>query len=127
MMVAGSPRPTAATPSIPAALCAILLVLTAAPSRAAITCATVITLMQPCALYLTGGGSSSPPVMCCAGFRSLAGIISSPADKKTACQCLKDASKQVKYDLDRAKKLPGDCNVNFPIPLSPDVDCSKVI
>ncbi|XVE57506.1 hypothetical protein DITRI_Ditri04bG0096000 [Diplodiscus trichospermus] len=108
------------------ALAAVMLLLLLAPaSNAAISCSDVIKDLRPCVNYLVNG-SGKPPAACCAGVSALASAASSSADRKAACQCIKSASKNMKPKSQLAQALPGNCGINLPVTVSPNVDCSKV-
>ncbi|MCE3052255.1 tyrosine protein phosphatase, partial [Datura stramonium] len=50
-----------------------------------------------------------------------------PADRKTACTCLKSAANTIKgINAGKAAGLPAACGVNIPYKISPSTDCSKV-
>ncbi|KMT06554.1 hypothetical protein BVRB_7g157260 [Beta vulgaris subsp. vulgaris] len=107
--------------------CATLMcMLVVAPhAEAAVTCGQVTSSLLPCLGYLQGGASPSPA--CCGGIKSLNSMASTPADRKTACGCLKSAAASVKgIDMSAASGLPGKCDVSIPYPISTSTDCSKV-
>ncbi|XP_047254554.1 non-specific lipid-transfer protein 2-like isoform X2 [Capsicum annuum] len=81
----------------------LLCMVVVAPYAAALSCGQVTSAMAPCVPYLT------------------------PADRKTACTCLKSAANAIKgIDAGKAAGLPAACGVNIPYKISPSTDCSKV-
>ncbi|KQK15315.1 non-specific lipid-transfer protein 4 [Brachypodium distachyon] len=110
-------------------LLAALLVLSSspAPAEGAVTgCGQVVSALAPCIGYATGG-AASPSARCCSGVRGLNSAASSPADRKTACTCLKQQTSGmggIRPDL--VAGIPGKCGVNIPYAISPSTDCSKV-
>lgn len=106
-----------------AALVLAVALLAAAPA-AAITCSDVIKDLRPCINYLKSG-SGAPPPPCCAGASSLASAATTTADKKTACNCLKNAASNISLKPELAKALPANCGITLPFEVSPNVDCSK--
>ncbi|XP_071720062.1 non-specific lipid-transfer protein Lac s 1-like [Rutidosis leptorrhynchoides] len=102
------------------------MVVLAPHAEATITCGQVASSLVPCLIYLRTGNPGPSPG-CCNGVKSLNRAAATPADRKTACGCLKSASNsypgiQPAY----AASLPGRCGVNIPYKISPNVDCSKV-
>lgn len=93
-------------------------------SEAAVSCSDVISKLRPCVSYLVSG-SGKPPPACCSGVSALASAPSTSADKKTACDCIKSAAKNVNLNPQLVQALPGNCGVNLPFPVSPNTDCSK--
>ncbi|KAL2900897.1 IWF1': Non-specific lipid-transfer protein [Bienertia sinuspersici] len=77
-------------------------------SKAAMSCGTVTKNIAPCIAYLKGG--SGPSAACCSGVKALNSLAATPADKKTACSCLKSAASSMKgLDQKKAAGLPGSC------------------
>ncbi|KAK9283234.1 hypothetical protein L1049_011470 [Liquidambar formosana] len=103
----------------------LILVLLAPASEAVIACSDVIKDLRPCVNYLKSG-SGMPPAACCTGASTLASAASSTADKRAACNCIKSASKNINPNSQLAKDLPGNCGINLPFTISPNVDCSKI-
>lgn len=93
--------------------------------EAGVTCGTVASSVGSCIPYLKG---SSPgiPAACCGGIKSLNSQASTPADRRTACNCLKSAASRISginYGL--AAGLPSKCGVSISYKISPSTDCSK--
>ncbi|KAK2966113.1 hypothetical protein RJ640_002024 [Escallonia rubra] len=89
----------------------------------AINCGQVDASLAPCLTYLTQGGT--PPVQCCSGVRAITEMATTQADKRAACQCVKDAASHEKtLNDDAAKTLPQKCGVKMDIPISPTTDCN---
>ncbi|KAM3344307.1 non-specific lipid-transfer protein 1 [Capsicum galapagoense] len=102
----------------------VLCMVVAAPHAEALTCGQVAGDLAACLPYLQGPG---PLGSCCAGVRGLLGAAKTPADRKTACTCLKSAANSIKgINLSKAAGLPTACGVNIPYKISPSTDCSTV-
>ncbi|KAK9124719.1 hypothetical protein Sjap_014321 [Stephania japonica] len=108
---------------VAATLLAMVVVL-APQAEAAITCGLVVQKLTPCLGFLRTGAGPPPP--CCNGVRSLLSLASTPADRRAACGCLKQAASSTAVNQRFASQLPGKCGVSIPYPISPSVDCSKV-
>ena len=94
--------------------------------EATVTCGTVASAVSSCIPYLKGQSPTIPPA-CCSGIRSLNAQASTPADRQTACKCLKSAAGSISgINYGSAAGLPGKCGVNIPYKISPSTDCSKV-
>ncbi|KAL1560126.1 non-specific lipid-transfer protein 1-like [Salvia divinorum] len=52
-------------------------------------------------------------------------MVHSKVDLKDLCSCLKQAAAALLVIADRAKSLPGQCHIQVPVPLDPNVDCSR--
>lgn len=109
-------------------LCVVLTCMVVATpyTEAAISCGQVTANLAGCLNYLRNGGAVPPA--CCNGVRSLNSAAKSTPDRKTACNCLKNASKSVSgIKAANAAGLPGKCGVNIPYQISPNTDCSKYV
>ncbi|KAL2330953.1 hypothetical protein Fmac_018534 [Flemingia macrophylla] len=102
----------------------VLLILLATTSDGAISCSDVVKDLRPCVSYLVSG-SGQPPAACCSGVKALASAASTSEDKKTACNCIKSASKSININAQLAQALPGNCGVTLSVVISPNADCSK--
>lgn len=102
--------------------------LAAAPyTEAAVTCGVVSKNLAQCITYLKQTGSAVPSTSCCAGIKTLKGLASTPADRQTACGCLKSAAGSINgIDYNKAAQLPNKCGVSVSYDISPKTDCSKV-
>lgn len=109
-----------------AAVLVILAVVAVAVQRGeAVACTDVDGALAPCVNYLMGH-EPNPPPPCCAGVKRVKGLAVSPADKRVACGCIKDAADHYPQLSDvAAASLPRKCDVEFNIPISRDVDCTK--
>ncbi|KAG9443606.1 hypothetical protein H6P81_014946 [Aristolochia fimbriata] len=95
-------------------------------AEAAVTCGSVATAVAPCLGYLRGTGGA-PPAGCCSSIRGLNAAAKTPAERKTACNCLKSAAGSISglnYGL--AARLPAACGVNIPYKISPSTNCNQV-
>ncbi|XP_059302815.1 non-specific lipid-transfer protein-like [Lycium ferocissimum] len=74
------------------------------------------------------GMAATPSQDCCVGLQSLAKVAAaSQPDRKDICMCFKAAMKAAPVDYSKTKQLPELCNFTSPIPIEPNLDCSKVI
>ncbi|KAK4724646.1 hypothetical protein R3W88_027425 [Solanum pinnatisectum] len=103
----------------------VLCMIVVAPHAEALSCGQVTSGLAPCLLYLQGRG---PLGGCCGGVKGLLGAAKTPADRKTACTCLKSAASAIKgIDVGKAAGIPRVCGVNIPYKISPSTDCSKYV
>uniref|UniRef100_A0A0E0F1U9 Non-specific lipid-transfer protein n=1 Tax=Oryza meridionalis TaxID=40149 RepID=A0A0E0F1U9_9ORYZ len=72
------------------ALVAALLLAGPHATMAAISCGQVNSAVSPCLSYARGG--SGPSAACCSGVRSLNSAATTTADRRTACNCLKNVA-----------------------------------
>ena len=109
--------------------CAVLMcMMVAAPfAEAAISCGKVATSVAPCIPYITGKGPG-PTAGCCNGIKALNAAASTPADRKTACNCLKSAAGSIAgLNYGTAAGLPGKCGVRIPYAISPNTNCDAYV
>jgi hypothetical protein len=103
----------------------VLAALAVAETAVAMTCGDVSTAIAPCMPYATGK-AATPSAGCCSGVRSLNGMASTAADRRTACGCLKNLAGSFKgVNMGNAASIPGKCSVSVSFPISSNVDCSK--
>ncbi|WP_219816177.1 MULTISPECIES: non-specific lipid-transfer protein [unclassified Arthrobacter] len=101
------------------------MVVLAPHAEAAVTCGLVSGKVAACIGFLRGGPGPSPA--CCGGIRALNSAAATPADRKTACTCLKSAAASIKgMNYGKAAALPGACGVRIPYPISPNTNCNAV-
>ncbi|CAO2839174.1 unnamed protein product [Amaranthus hypochondriacus] len=108
--------------------CAVFMcmVVLAPHAEAAMNCGLVTKNLAQCLSYLTSPGGA-PAAACCNGIKTLNNMASTPADRKTACTCLKSAANSMKkMDYAKAAGLPSKCGVRIPYAISPKTDCSRV-
>ncbi|CAI9783956.1 unnamed protein product [Fraxinus pennsylvanica] len=84
-----------------------------APANA-ISCTQALTDMLPCQAFLMGIGDVTVP--CCQGVQALIQSVSSQADRKSVCECLKQAAFSANVNQERAKELPQLCKIDVPKP-----------
>ncbi|KAL7203888.1 hypothetical protein ACSBR2_017027 [Camellia fascicularis] len=89
----------------------------------AISCGQVDGYLAPCAPYLIGG-SGSPAPTCCDEVKNIKGMASTTADKRAACNCIKQAANRY-WNLkdDAAQSLAANCGVQMDIPVSRTTNC----
>uniref|UniRef100_A0A0A8XUW0 Non-specific lipid-transfer protein n=1 Tax=Arundo donax TaxID=35708 RepID=A0A0A8XUW0_ARUDO len=109
--------------AVVAVLAALVVTETAS---AAISCKDVTSAIAPCLWYAMGRASAPPPA-CCSGVRSLSSRASSTGDRRAACSCLKSMAGSVGgVSAGNAASIPSKCGISVGIPISPNVDCSKI-
>nr|ATU75069.1 nonspecific lipid transfer protein [Pinus sylvestris]QWM97377.1 non-specific lipid transfer protein [Pinus sylvestris]QWM97378.1 non-specific lipid transfer protein [Pinus sylvestris] len=92
----------------------------------AISCNQVVSAMTPCATYLLGN-AATPAAACCPSIRGLDSQVKATPDRQAVCNCLKTQAQSYGVKLGKAANLPGLCKVtDLNVPISPNVDCSKV-
>lgn len=93
----------------------------------AVDCQTVLNDLTPCVSYLMNGGATVPG-QCCNGVRTLFGQAKTTPDRRTVCNCIKNAIRNIPYNsnnLNLASGLPKKCGVNLPYQISPNIDCNR--
>ncbi|WP_217498182.1 non-specific lipid-transfer protein, partial [Klebsiella pneumoniae] len=89
--------------------------LAASQAAEAITCGQVASALRPCIPYVTGKATLA--ASCCSGVKSLKSAAATPADRKTACSCIKSTVASVKgVQPGLAAGLPGKCERQHPLP-----------
>ncbi|CAA2958451.1 non-specific lipid-transfer AP10-like [Olea europaea subsp. europaea] len=88
----------------------------------AISCTQALTDLLPCQAFLIGMGDVTVP--CCQGVQALIQIVSSQADRKSVCVCLKQAAFSANVNQERVKELPQLCKIDVPKPFQPDGECN---
>ncbi|KAG0519988.1 hypothetical protein BDA96_08G034200 [Sorghum bicolor] len=105
---------------------AAAVVLAATTSEAAVTCGQVSSAIGPCLSYARGQGSG-PSAGCCSGVRSLNSAARTTADRRAACNCLKNAARGIRgLNVGKAASIPSKCGVSIPYTISTSTDCSRV-
>ncbi|KAH6832842.1 hypothetical protein C2S53_014353 [Perilla frutescens var. hirtella] len=102
----------------------MVVVLAAARHTNAVSCAQAVAMLLPCKDYLTQKSSSLAPP-CCQAASQLNGMVHSKPDLRNICDCLKQAAAALHVIVDRAKSLPQMCHIQVPVPIDPNVDCSR--
>ena len=109
--------------------CAVVMgmVVLAPYAEAAVTCGTVNGNLAPCLGYLEG--MPGPNTACCSGIMALKNAATSVADKKTVCNCLKNAANALKgaIDISKAAGLPSKCGVSIPYAIRPNTNCNAYV
>ncbi|XP_057808335.1 non-specific lipid-transfer protein 1-like [Salvia miltiorrhiza] len=92
----------------------------------AVSCGQVDAALVPCAEFLTGRAAEAGRA-CCDGVRAVKGMAVTPADKRAACICIKNAANGFSgLDDSAAQSLPGKCGVTLDIPVSRTVNCDRI-
>ncbi|GMP42640.1 hypothetical protein CsSME_00012310 [Camellia sinensis var. sinensis] len=93
----------------------------------AISCGQVDGYLVPCAPYLIGG-SGSPAPTCCDEVKNIKGMASTTADKRAACNCVKQAANRYSnLKDDAAQSLAAKCGVQMDIPVSWTTNCDMSV
>lgn len=104
---------------------AVIAMVVAAPAAEALSCGDVSSKVAPCINYLKGT-VAAVPAACCNGIKSLNSASQTPADRQTACKCLKSAANSISGLNDGlAAGLPGKCGVNVPYKISRSTNCNR--
>ncbi|KAF5744057.1 hypothetical protein HS088_TW08G00649 [Tripterygium wilfordii] len=90
-----------------------------------LSCMQIESMLAPCMPYLLNDGT--PSESCCSGVRSLQSSMPTTTDRRAACECVKQAASQYQgIKPDAANQLPKKCGIEFSMPISKDIDCSKI-
>ncbi|CAD6246559.1 unnamed protein product [Miscanthus lutarioriparius] len=108
----------------------VLVVLLAAAAssvaRADVSCADVDENLRPCVGYVTGK-EAAPAAQCCAGVKRIRTMPSGTADRRQACECVKQAAaKYQPLNADAIRDLPAQCGAPLPFPLTLNFDCTTI-
>ncbi|KAK1258215.1 hypothetical protein QJS04_geneDACA021683 [Acorus gramineus] len=92
----------------------------------AVDCYMVSIGMNPCREYLTGQ-AAEPSSLCCRGVRLIHQEAHSTWMRQDTCKCLRQIAASHGHYLreEAAQALAGRCGVQYGIPFSRDVDCSR--
>ncbi|XP_062094678.1 non-specific lipid-transfer protein 1-like [Humulus lupulus] len=106
-------------------LAIVALVAAAVPMTEALTCGQIQGSLAPCLTYLKSGGA--PATGCCKGIKDLVAMAKTTADRKSACNCLKNAASKVPgINPTFASALPSKCGANIPYKISTSTNCNSV-
>ena len=109
------------------ALAALLVLAAARPAEGAVTCAEVDLNLRPCVGYVTGK-EAAPPAECCAGVRRIRALPSGTAERRQACECVKQAEARFPgLNADAIRVLPAQCGSPLPFPLTLNFDCTTYV
>ncbi|KAG9448173.1 hypothetical protein H6P81_014301 [Aristolochia fimbriata] len=90
------------------------------------SCTTVQTQLLPCLGYVTGK-ADAPSTSCCNGVKELNNEAATRADRQAICKCVQQAASNfpgIKQNL--IAGLPQKCGVKTRVPITPNLDCSKI-
>ncbi|CAO2200037.1 unnamed protein product [Urochloa humidicola] len=117
---------TVAAAAMVAAVAFFLVVMAARPGEGAVTCAAVDANLLPCVGYVTGK-EAVPPGECCAGVKRIRALPSSTAERRQACECVKQAAaKFAGLNANAIASLPTQCGAPLPFPLTLNFDCTTI-
>ncbi|GAV77178.1 Tryp_alpha_amyl domain-containing protein [Cephalotus follicularis] len=101
------------------------LLVAASLTQAAIPCGEVDSGLEPCINYLKSGDDLTDS--CCDAVTQLYSAAKTTPDRQAACQCLKNAYDSIPgINPSIGAGLPGECGVNLPYKITPNIDCSTV-
>ncbi|CAO2186835.1 unnamed protein product [Urochloa humidicola] len=105
---------------------AFLVIMAAKPGEGAVTCAAVDANLLPCVGYVTGK-EAAPPGECCAGVKRIRAMPSNTAERRQACECVKQAAARFPgLNADAIASLPTQCGAPLPFPLTLNFDCTTI-
>ncbi|CAN0900221.1 Non-specific lipid-transfer protein [Linum grandiflorum] len=90
-----------------------------------ITCSSALLQLLPCLTYITKQ-TPSPSPQCCSNVKLLNDEANTTPIRQQICTCIKSAAIAYHVDPIVAKGLPDLCQVNVPVPIDPNVDCTKI-
>lgn len=90
-----------------------------------ISCQDAVTALLPCQSFLVGSGPATPTAACCLGAQNVLKQATTIVVRKTLCECFKKAGTEMGVKPERAKQIPNLCKIDVPVPIDPNVDCSK--
>ncbi|XP_010054612.2 non-specific lipid-transfer protein AP10 [Eucalyptus grandis] len=90
-----------------------------------VSCSDALKTMMPCQPYLNGS-EPKPAGPCCLAVEKVKELANSTQGPQDLCECFKKAAPDLGVDPERAKALHGLCHVQLPVPIDPNIDCSKV-
>ncbi|KNA20468.1 hypothetical protein SOVF_052150 [Spinacia oleracea] len=94
--------------------------------EAVVTCNLVAKSLAQCIPYLKGSGGPRPSPNCCAGVQGLKAAAQTTADRRAACNCMKNQAANTKglnYNL--AARLASQCNVRVNYNFDPKTNCNR--
>ena len=72
--------------------------------------------------------TAAPGGECCAGVRRIRGIPSGTAERRQACECVKQAAAGYQpLNADAIRDLPKQCGAPLPFPLTLNFDCTTCV
>ncbi|KAB1202700.1 Non-specific lipid-transfer protein [Morella rubra] len=101
----------------------VVLIFSACPSDA-VTCDEATKSLDPCQNFLVGDGAD-PSLFCCRCLQSILDHVGTPETRRDLCECYKKAAAEGGVKIDKAKKIFESCKISNPVPIDPNVDCSK--
>lgn len=106
---------------------AFMAMTSARPALSAVTCAEVDANLLPCVGYVTGK-DAAPPAECCAGVKRIRALPTGTAERRQACECVKQAAARFQgLDADAIRDLPAKCGSPLPFALTPNFDCTTYV
>lgn len=101
-----------------------LVVLQVANRVHAMSCQEAIVKLAPCQPFLIWG-EAKPTEPCCLSVKTVNDQAKTKEDRKALCECFKQAGPVMGVKPEKAKQLPDLCGIQVPVPIDPNVDCSK--
>ncbi|CAN6471937.1 unnamed protein product [Victoria cruziana] len=97
-----------------------------AAEGAGVSCGDAVSALIPCGSYLVGAGAARPTDDCCRGAQKLDRLVLTAVARRSLCECLKQTAPSFGVNPQRARSLPGLCNIKLTLAITPNVDCSKI-
>ncbi|WCJ20443.1 hypothetical protein M5689_002672 [Euphorbia peplus] len=72
------------------------------------------------------GINPMPSPECCLGAEKVKEVATTTQIRRDLCSCFKQAVVSFGIIPDKTKQIPDLCHVQVPVPIDPNVDCSKV-
>ncbi|WCJ37329.1 hypothetical protein M5689_018477 [Euphorbia peplus] len=91
----------------------------------AISCQEALATLNPCLSFLVGTNPMPSPA-CCLGAEKVKEEANTTQIRRDLCSCFKQAAASFGLIAGKAKQIPDLCHVQVPIPIDPNIDCSKV-
>jgi hypothetical protein len=109
------------------ALLVVSMMMAARPAEGAVTCPEMDANLLPCVGYVTGK-EAAPTADCCAGVKRIRALPSGAAERRQACECVKQAAAKFPgLNADAIQNLPARCGSPLPFPLSLNFDCTTYV
>ncbi|XP_065876488.1 non-specific lipid-transfer protein-like [Euphorbia lathyris] len=91
----------------------------------AISCQEAVATLNPCLSFLVGK-EAMPSAACCLGAEKVKEEATTTQIRRDLCSCFKQAAASFGIIADKAKQIPDLCHVQVPVPIDPNIDCTKV-
>ncbi|WCJ18126.1 hypothetical protein M5689_000502 [Euphorbia peplus] len=103
----------------------LILLGTSVSNVSAISCQEALATLNPCLSFLVGTNPMSSPA-CCLGVEKVKEEATTAQIRRDLYSCFKQAAASFGLIAGKAKQIPDLCHVQVPVPIDPNIDCSKV-